>query len=93
MAYDLFIKPSAEKDLIYAIDWYEERRPGLGLSLYHEISEVLEQIALYPEYFQKKYRTVRVRFTKRFNFGVHYIFDGSKVYVLAILHTSRKPLQ
>ncbi len=91
MEYKLIVKPEAERDLMEALEWYEEQRTGLELELYRKVSEVLDDITKNPEYYQERYREVRIRFTRKFKYGVHYTIEGDIVYVHAILHTSRKP--
>lgn len=63
MAHKLIVKPEAELDLVDALEWHEEQQPGLGLKLYAEISEVFDDISQNPEYYQERYREVRIRFT------------------------------
>lgn len=36
---------------------------------------------------QLRYREVRVKFLKKFDFGIHYIIENETVFVLAIFHT------
>jgi len=91
MPHKLIVKPEAELELIEAIEWHEEQFTGLGSRLFQEFNEVFNEIATNPEYYQKKYRNVRIRYTYKFNYGVHYTVEKETVYVHAILHTSRKP--
>lgn len=91
MPHKLVIKPEAELELVDALDWYDEQVPGLGNRLFQEFNVLFDEIIANPEHFQKKYRNIRIRYTYKFNYGVHYIIEKDTVYVLAILHTSRKP--
>jgi len=77
--------------LIQALEWYEEQFKGLGNRLFQEISIIFDEIADNPEHFQKKYRDIRIRYTYKFNYGVHYTVEKHTVYIHAILHNSRKP--
>lgn len=72
MPLKLVVKPEAELELVEALEWYEEQLAGLGSKLYQEFNIVFEEIQHNPEYFQKKYRNVRIRYTQKFNYGVHY---------------------
>lgn len=56
-------------------------------NLYVEFDTITEN----PKLFQKKYRETRIRYLKKFPFGIHYIFKDKTVEVLAVLHTSRSP--
>lgn len=91
MAYELIIKPEAEVELREALDWYEEKGAGLELALYQEVVEVLDDISTNPEFYQRRYKNIRIRFTKKFSYGIHYTMEGNYIFVHAILHTSRKP--
>ena len=91
MGYKLVVKPEAERDLLDALAWYEEQKSGLDADLYIEISNLLDDITLHPEHFQERYRNVRIRFTRKFKYGVHYTIERKTVYVHAIFHTSRMP--
>jgi len=92
MAYKLIIKPGAELDITEALDWYEENTE-LSPELLTEIDEVLTRIETNPDNFQKRYKDIRIVFTDRFRYGVHYTVEDKIVYVQAVLHTSRKPIK
>ena len=91
MAFSIIVKPEAEQELIEALEWYEGKQPELEAELFNEISNVLDYIVIYPEHFQKRYRNIRIRFTKRFKYGIHYTIEENTIFVHAILHTSREP--
>ncbi len=90
MGYNLIIKPGAELDITEALEWYEENTE-LSPELLNEIDEVLIRIESDPNNFQKRYKEIRIVFTDRFRYGVHYTIEDKTVYVQAVLHTSRKP--
>lgn len=91
MPHKFIINPEAEVELVEALAWYDEQLKGLGNRLFQEFNNTFDEIASNPENFQKKYRNMRIRYTYKFNYGIHYIIEEDTVYVLAILHTSRKP--
>ena len=91
MGYNLTIRPEADIEISEALLWHEDQQVGLGLSLSREFREVINDIKEYPEHSQKRYRNIHIRFTKRFRYGIHYIIEENSIYVLAVLHTSRKP--
>ncbi|WP_281986986.1 type II toxin-antitoxin system RelE/ParE family toxin [Aquimarina aggregata] len=90
MGYKLIVKPGAELDITEALDWYAENTE-LSPELFTEIEEVLTRIETDPDNFQKRYKEIRIVFTDRFHYGVHYTVENTTVYVHAVLHTSRKP--
>lgn len=91
MVYKLIIKPLAEIEIAEALEWYDKEKEGLGLELLKQIDECLELISKNPECFQKRYREVKIVFTKRFPYGVHYTSEFDVIYVHAVLHTKRRP--
>lgn len=91
MAHRLIIKPAAEIEIAEALEWYEESKEGLGLELLEQLDECLERIANNPEHFQKRYREIKIVFTKRFPYGIHYTFESDTVYVHAVMHMKQQP--
>jgi plasmid stabilization system protein ParE len=90
MAFKIVIKPKAEKELLEALDWYNTKNINLAAELYNEISIVLDTIKENPNLFQKRYKTIRITFTKKFKYGIHYTLENNIIFVHAILHTSQK---
>ena len=91
MSFTLIVKPIAEKDIQRAFDWYEEKQLGLGEAFLDQIDMVFDQISSRPKAFQKRYKEVRINFTKQFPYGVHYIIEQKKVIVLAVFGESQSP--
>jgi len=92
MSFSLIVKPEAEKDLQEAYDWYEEQQSGLGDSFIQQVDQVFDQLLNNPKSFQKRYKEVRINLTDQFPFGVHYKIESKRIIVLAVLHSSRNPL-
>ncbi|MBP5997260.1 MAG: hypothetical protein KA535_04850 [Azonexus sp.] len=46
---NLLFPPEAEAELNAAIDWYEERQPGLGLDLAVEVRAAIERAMQLPD--------------------------------------------
>lgn len=91
MAHRVIIKPPAENEIAEALEWYEESKEGLGLELLEQINECLQRIANNPKNFQKRYREIKIVFTKRFPCGIHYTFERDTIYVHAVMHTKQEP--
>ena len=91
MKYDIIINPSAEDDILSAFKWYEKEHKGLGSEYIDALDGVLENISGNPQLYQVRYREVRMAVVSRFPFVIHYIIDQTRVYVLAVMHTKRKP--
>ena len=89
MVFKAIIKPSAEKELIEALKWYDFKKQNLETELYLEISKTIETIKENPNLFQKRYKDFRIVFTKRFQFVLHYTIEKKTFFIHAILHNSQ----
>lgn len=91
MDYSLIIKPKAQQDIREAIEWYKEQSENLPQKLLNRIDECLGRIEQNPEYYQKRYKDIRIIFTKKFPYGIYYTVEENTVFVHAILHTKQNP--
>lgn len=91
MTRTIVVKPSAELDITEAFLWYEEQREGLGVDFVSEIDAVFARISSNAQSIEIKHELVRLAFTHRFPFAVHFLIEREKIIVLAVLHTSRDP--
>lgn len=83
--------PEAEAELNAAIDWYEERQPGLGLDLAAEVQAAIERAMQLPEAWSELAPGIRRVLTHRFPYGILYAQVGTTLHVLAVMHLSRQP--
>lgn len=91
MTHKLIVKPLAEKEIAEALLWYEKQKKGLAIELLNEINSVFGIIISNPENFQERYKEIRIVFTKRFPYGIHYTLENNTIYVHAVFHMKRKP--
>lgn len=91
MAHKIIIKPGAELDILEALKWYGEEKEALSLEFLQKLDDELNRISQNPEHFQKRYRDVKIVFTKRFPYGIHYTLENDIVYIHAVMHMKRKP--
>ncbi|MDP5197961.1 type II toxin-antitoxin system RelE/ParE family toxin [Flavobacterium sp. DG2-3] len=71
--------------------WYEEKRIGLSYDFELCLEAGLDTLVRNPDAFQKRYKTVKVRFISRFPYGIHYKFEKNEIIVIGVFHTSRSP--
>jgi len=74
-----------------AADWFQEKQPGLEISFLKDINSAVEFIRKNPEKTQTRYKNVRIKFLKKFNFGIHYIYENNAIFILVVFHTSQSP--
>ena len=91
MSYKLILRQEAERDLVEAYKWYEEKVPGLGTDFLAIIERSLELIQENPARFPVMYRNVRRALMRRFPYGIFYFLEVESIIVLAVLHTARNP--
>ncbi len=92
----LILRDQAIIDVDEAGKWYDEQREGLSLDFELCVEAGFEDIMLELKGYQFRYRgIVRVRYIKRFPYGIHYILEESNgktlIYVIAVFHTSKDP--
>lgn len=83
--------PEAEAELNAAIDWYEEREPGLGLDFAAEVRAAIERAMQLPDAWSELAPGIRKVLTHRFPYGVLYPQAGTRLHVLAVRHLARQP--
>ncbi len=84
--------PEAEAKLNAAIDWYEERQPGLGLDLAAEAQAAIERAVQLPDAWSELALGIRRVLPHRFPYGVLYAQAGTTLHVLAVMHLARQPV-
>jgi plasmid stabilization system protein ParE len=89
--YKLIIKPYAEFDANDAANWYNNQSKGLGNEFLLALDAKINSIKRNPTHFQVVYKNIRRALTERFPYGVFFIVEERTIYILAIIHTSRKP--
>ena len=89
----LQLSEPASLELAEAVRWYEERRPGWGARLFEAVSRVFELIERHPEIGSPRTTPPAVRqvTVRGFPYVVAYRIRSDDVYVVAVVHTSRRP--
>jgi plasmid stabilization system protein ParE len=93
MTYRVRVLPEAEREAEAAADWYEQRRPGLGIEFVAELVAVLDGLVESPERHGRladhpAYRRARLR---RFPFSAVFTIHGDEIEVVAVAHGRRFP--
>ena len=85
--------PDATEELLEAMDWYEERRAGLGAELYQETLQKLETGFPVPALEVDPDGTELHRLlVKRFPYTLYVEkLASGDLFVLAVAHQSRRP--
>lgn len=85
--------PEAQTEFGLAVDYYEERRTGLGLQLAAEVHATVERIIAQPTMWPMLTVDVRRCLVRRFPYGVLYAYNehAGEVLILAVMHLHREP--
>lgn len=94
----LIIRHNAKIKLLQALEYYNEIDEILAERFFAEISACLDYIRENPLLFQKRYGEIRFCLAKVFPYAIYYVIKETpklkkkRIYVINILHTSRKVL-
>ena len=89
MSYHVKLSNESRLDLREANAYYLSISVGLNAKFNLELSGTIDRIAINPEHFQQRYRSVKIVFAKTFPFGIHYLMEGNTVYIQRIMHQKR----
>jgi plasmid stabilization system protein ParE len=83
--------PAAEQEYLEAIDYYEEREPGLGLDFATEVVAGVERILANPDAWPLIDVGIRRALLRRYPYGVVYAIADDSIFILAVMHLHRSP--
>lgn len=81
----------ADAELMDAMRWYEERRPGLGDEFLASVDAAISSMRTRPESFPKIHGEVRRVLVRRFPYAVHFLIEPHAIVVLSVYHAKRNP--
>jgi hypothetical protein len=81
----------ASEELVEAIEYYDEQRPGLGNELVAELDATLVTVTEYPAAWPLVRKDIRRALLSRFPYGVLYRFTDGEVIVAAFMDLRRDP--
>lgn len=83
--------PEAHADLGAAYATYEHQAAGLGRRFLNEVLRQAARISANPELYAVVSGAVRAAALHRFRYVIYYRVEAGRVYILAVLHSSRDP--
>ncbi len=87
MSYQIVLSDGAQLQISKSANWFFNQIPGLELKFLDELDKAIVFIQKHPLKCQCRYRNVRVKFLKKFDFGIHFIMEKNVIFVLSIFHT------
>ena len=89
MIYQLIFTLKSDQDLTKIKVWYDGISTNLTQELFLEISKELKIIKKEPLLYQTRYKSIRIAFIKRFEYGIHFIVKNNTIIILRILHNKQ----
>ena len=81
----------AEMEFVRTIDFYEDRRPGLGMAFAREVYATIARIIQHPEAWSAMTKNTRRCLVNRFPFGVIYQAKADFILIIAVADLQRLP--
>lgn len=87
------ISSKAQKEIVAAWNWYEERQQSLGDRFVQEVSSKIKKIELQPEASTQRYKNYREAALSIFPYLVIYRINKRKqlIRIVSVFHTSLNP--
>ncbi len=87
----IIVHREAEIELWQAVEYYEIKHVGLGLSLEQEVSRAFVEIQKAPDMWPARKHGTKCRLLYRFPYAIYYLDIQDTIWIIAIAHTHRKP--
>lgn len=85
----LSYRPEIEDDVVDAVMWYDEKRPGLGDEFVTEFVAAIRRIQVNPLLFAVAKNGLRPCRIKRFTYIIHFEVDGFDILIVALMSGGR----
>ncbi len=88
---DIEFHPDVAKEIKSSYQWYQNQSDGLGLDYLSELESSFQTIRELPNTWPKFQKGFRRFLLRKFPFSVIYQSNENTVFVVAVMHNSRKP--
>ena len=83
--------PDVVKEIKSSFQWYQNQADGLGEDYLSELESSFQTIQKLPNTWPKFNKEFRRFLLSKFPFSVIYRFKENTIFVVAVMHNSRKP--
>ena len=84
-------RPQAVDELVAAVRWYDEQRPGLGDAFADACRAAVDLVASRPLLFATIHGPIRRVLLRRFPYAIFYLAEERGTVVLGVMHERRDP--
>ncbi len=88
---ELIFHPDTALEIKESYEWYQQQAEGLGDDFLKELESAFEAIARLPGTWPKFTLNCRRFVLKKFPFSIIYQARDEAIFIVAIMHNSRKP--
>lgn len=88
---DFLFHPDVANEIKASYQWYQKQAEGLGDDFLHELELACQTIVEFPATWPRLGKNYRRFLLSRFPFSVVYRVQNSTIFVVAVMHNSRKP--
>jgi hypothetical protein len=88
---NIIFHPDIEYEVKASYEWYQNQAVGLGEDFLTELETAYQMITELPDTWPKFQKGFRRFLLSKFPFSIIYQFNQKTVYVVAVMHNSRKP--
>lgn len=81
----------AEQELVDAVDFYNQQRPGLGYEFAVEVRNAMSRIVAFPNAWPAFSARTRRCIINRFPYGILYQLRTDHILITAIMHLKSNP--
>ena len=85
-------RPQAERELLDAERWYEDRRPGLGSQFRGALDRTLSRVSALPLSFPALDVDKRRALVPGFPYGLYFALIDERVVIVGVMHAHRDPV-
>ncbi len=89
MSFAIIVRPLAERDLLEAQLWYEDKNSGLGEQFRSRVDDVLKILSETPLIFRRVHHDVRRAAVTNFPYILYYAVRQQRVLILGCFHARR----
>lgn len=89
MSIPIIITIDAQKDIQSIVEWYDEKRAGLGAVFYEKLLYLFNKISSNPEMYGFVTKKYRVATTRKFPHACYFISTPELITVIAVQHGRR----
>ena len=88
---EIIFHPAIVLEIKASYEWYQNQAEGLGEDFLHELESAYRTIAAFPDTWPKFKKDYRRFLLGKFPFSVIYRINKNTIFVVAVMHNSRKP--